>query len=323
MIYLIALTLTLLLILSSCQPAPRTKIITGHEGLRFQIFKENPSSMVLEGETENVVVKVTNMGGASTKDPGNGGIHIWWNLEPSSIIESKTSEYVNGEKILLGRFDTLSRGESDVIYLGSFTLKNIEDTEFKYSYAFLKIFTCYPYYTLLQDSVCIDLTRLAPTENRKICEEKPVISYPYGQGAPVSIYEIGSLTKIKNGTLIPSYRIKIRNYGKGLPLWRAASRPVEDNSVSRSVACLSLNPNDLGDMVSKVKISAYLSTEKLECNPEVIKLEDGEGETICTLTSDISAKLTPGNTYRVPLTVRLDYSYFEEPIFRKILIKNN
>lgn len=313
--------------------------ITGHEGLVFTLLKHSPSSRLVPRSGGSISVTIQNMGAATTKSGDDKGIYVWWDLTPEAYINKSelVQNFVDGNIILQGRLDTGSVGEVRNVYLGRFDLNGIDTIlgEFSEAYLYLNIYACYPYFTLLEDKECVDISLLHDSVNPSVCREETK-TYPLGQGAPIDVYAIIPETTIKEygsgnnkaTVVVPAYRIKIRNYGRGVPLFDPHLKEEFDVEAHYSVysdACEKVMNNDRDTVkksVNKVHIIAYLSDINMSCSPEIVTLVDGEAETICSVPIDKAKELSTASmsSYYAPITIRLDYDYFERPITREILI---
>ncbi len=313
--------MALLLVLSSCTYQENQEIV-GYKGLEFSIIKGNPSTILRPLSGSSISVRIRNVGAASTKSRNGKGIYVWWSLSPSKYLKTVNYKPIKGDVALLGGMDTRSSGEERNFFLGSFILKGKEDVlgEFHNSHLFLDIYSCYPYYTLLQDKYCVDVSMNKVSEMEQICNAKEK-DY-YGQGAPIAITHIRPLifTPEINGEVLldPAIELTIENRDKGIPLF-SGGEISSINDLSPVDLCEDVyNGNIRKEYLNKVGITAYLSNIKLDCDE--VKLINNKAVVRCKVPLNKAEKFNSKTNFYTSLVVRLDYDYFCRPISEKIWI---
>jgi hypothetical protein len=282
----------------------------GPSGLIMQFVPNYPADSYLLSQQEeeiSVLIDVRNKG-TSPEDgqfkEGEGAIYI--SGFDDGII-GMTSKSKDLSKMFLpsaspinplGGFDTVEfDGE----------IKSAEITIDEYNPTIMAT-ACYPYVTKASPTVCIDPNPF-DTKSEKVCTiGSQTLST---QGAPIAVTKIdqeAARNKIQ-------FRIHIKNVGDGDVLKQGADK--DDNKILDK--CSPLGGGLLGrkdfDRVEVQKIMVggvdLLGTKK--CSPfaedtnNIMRLFDGEGFVICTLT--VSKLGTTQSAYTTPLNIELAYNY--------------
>ncbi|MFH0875250.1 MAG: hypothetical protein V1859_04895 [archaeon] len=260
----------------------------GTTGLTMSFLPELPPVSLYNTYPLTVIVEYRNTGAS---DINNGVIYLT-GFDERYIPFDVTSQTISG---LEGK----SASNPDGVYreMAEFraTQVNIENLENIDSFQqIIRATACYLYASSAYPVVCIDPSYGRGVVTKKICEIKP-ITLSGGQGAPVAITKIDEeMGGSRSGGANVIFRIYIKNMGKGTTF--ASSRGVTN--------CHSeLTYYDV-DTVTVDSVS--FSDIELTCKPDVIRLEKGEGSTIC------SAQGSFGNgqdAYTTPLNIELSYGY--------------
>ncbi|MBN2421846.1 hypothetical protein JXB41_01350 [Candidatus Woesearchaeota archaeon] len=153
---------------------------------------------------------------------------------------------------------------------------------------------CYDYETKAFPMVCIDPTLGKGTVNENICNINSV-SLNGGQGAPVAITRVDQeMAAGRDNRAKVIFKITVKNMGKGTPFNN------REMGISNCHSELTFKDIDVIN-VDRVSFSRY---PELNCKPENIKLEKGEGFTICTGEGDYGR-----NAFTTPLNIELSYGY--------------
>ncbi len=160
---------------------------------------------------------------------------------------------------------------------------------------------CYNYNTDLTTEVCLD-TRTRTSDQRSYACKSKDYSSNSGQGAPISITKIEPEMMLVGNNVRPLFRIYIKNEGEGYTL------SPEKN--------LCTNPTKNASELNKLKVSAWISDDMpLECNPEEVRLVDGETIARCYVEDgDLEEFGRETVNYLTILRVLLEYDYVDSEV---------
>jgi len=160
--------------------------------------------------------------------------------------------------------------------------------------------TCYPYQSNVTASVCIEQTRLAD-QGSVVCRKAPVS--PQTPAAPIGVSRVEVRTNrepsdadstglISPGKIVPTFRIHLQNYGRGIPSYGT---------------CLDGNNN-----LNTAVVRAYLLDQELDCSLDgEVNFVRGEAKVLCS-ARDTNLELSAGSAnYITLLSVNIEYSYRE------------
>lgn len=286
----------------------------GSNGLTMSFLEKTPSAEIFEGGVLFIGAKLANEG---AYDIDNGFLLLnlerdYMQLEQDSL-RSLTDEVsfiddnhmrfnVNGKSI------EYPDGDYDVITFAAdaLPLSRLDPSSESYE-AVVSLTSCYEYQTRAIETVCIDSDVYEFKKREKACkvEDKSLSS----QGAPIAVTKIESemLPTRENTAIVkPIFIITINNVGGGKAVKK---RNIRD-------ACFAGTTE--WDFID---IRAYLSTieeaNRLDCNIDEIKLEEGTGTVICTYEKGFSDDV---GAFSSPLYIILDYGY-TDTVFEKVKIK--
>jgi hypothetical protein len=151
---------------------------------------------------------------------------------------------------------------------------------------------CYPYTTYANIPVCID-PDIHGINPQKACTPS-IYSSSAGQGGPVAVTYVEPLMSPEGDKVRPMFRITINNLGYGTV--------VSVNGVD--AACM--GGSQRRELVSSVEVSVELQGERLDCNPDPVRLRQNEASFTCE-SSELYG-LSSG-TFSSFLSIDLDYGY--------------
>jgi len=261
---------------------------SGTKALEMNFMEGAPPRVVFHGDKPDVILELWNKGITAIT---NGNIYI--SGFDTNIIKGMPAEAVDfsiSEKTqynLEGGYDTIDlddeeSGEIEIAYdfpTGSLPTK-------------IKATAIYLYATDFSTDFCVD--KKPHTTEDKICtmEDK---SFSGGQGAPVAV------TKIEPQAVGENIRFKVtfRNSGDGDVL--------KKDSVGTSPSNLGANNYDYVTVdEAKAKLGGSSATE---CQPNGVKLVNGQGFTFCTFSG------IGDDAYTTRLDLNLEYGYMNSEEF--------
>ncbi|MBI3052137.1 hypothetical protein HYY74_06830 [Candidatus Woesearchaeota archaeon] len=272
-------------------PVSYSAIHSGTEGIKIEFLPNGPPENLQAGEEAGVdykiSLKISNKGAA---DVDSGLLAIIYN--PDYIRVEDASREVS----LLGRGPANPPGTVIFEFFSSQTLPFTE-VQSKKRETKITAVACYRYSTESLSDTCIDADLLNINMKQKACVPKSLAFS--GQGAPVAVVKIepemlpdgsgSSITAVR-----PQYTVHIKNVGLG--------QVVSGEAVQALCTEAILEPRAL----NMVGITASLSEKGLDCSPNPVRLESGEGKVRCIASEAVPAS-TP--SYNTPLLVKLSYGY--------------
>lgn len=269
------------------------KTIKGTDGLVVEFKDDQPyDDKANEDTTFTMAIDIQNKGGFDIKD----SIAIITVNEQVLNIESfdqKASSITTIES--LKGIKTRTEGEKTTLFIDLISEKIIttQPTD-------VTVKTCYEYETEYKDKekeqTCIDGTIHGVTVIGSICTYNPERTISKGQGAPIAITKIETtLPKDANDLITPTFKIHIKNEGKG---------KITQTGTAKAACTTGVNTEEYGI----IQVEATLKGEKLNC--EEIKYNEKKGEdNIITCTAEaIGVSI---NTEKA-LYIKLSYAYNEE-----------
>ncbi len=300
-LFIIVLTIILSIIVSGCTPIDgggtqftMKDLRKGNKGLEIKFIKDAPPNVVFENDPNILIaLSVENLGASDIK---NGVISIGVEEDYMSINEIN---FNNEDKTDLIVFDL--EGKSIDNPIGGYAPLEIYTTSKDISLSRLqdtsaRIFSCYDYQTILEESICLD-----PVEIRKDMSSKACVGgnfAPGTQGAPVNVKKVDVLSKRITGNKVRHiFRIKVGNDGRGNVIIPGISEEMCSNK--------ELDSEKRRRVFDLVKVKVKLGIDNIKCrNNGVVKLTNGKlGETICEIDT------TQLGEYVTSLVIQLDYGY--------------
>ncbi len=179
--------------------------------------------------------------------------------------------------------------------------KKIDDTRDKIT-SLISASVCYPYSTILSDTICIDTDPAGLSIAEKTCKVKDITSS--GQGAPVVIKKVEQkvIPGPSQDTIGLQFTIYAENNQDGIIV----------SHTDYADVCKGINV-DIDDynklLVKDIRFSGYaLSYGDMECEPNPMRETDDGFMTRCSLKE---ARGIEKNrlTFETPLVIELDYGY--------------
>jgi len=220
--------------------------------------------------------------------------------EIQKFVDILTNARARKEFEIKGKSIFNPEGDNDLITLIARTKQISVQSETQSSTIFAT--ACYPYKTILGTSICVDTDIYGIRKGEKACDIRD-LSFPKGQGAPVSITKIETrmLPEIDENLVKPHFFIHIENEGNGEVIDLVK---VEDVCTNKP-----LNYTDF----NSIQIKVELSGRTLDCSVddkgpgiETIRLRDKEDLVRCTLEEGIDIGR---DAYTAPLRIELEYGY--------------
>lgn len=301
------LLLALILFLCSCSGGKKaiTDYHIGARGLEINFLSQAPPSELYENSSFTATVMVENRGAFDVMNPDYGILSL--SFDPFYLSTSDLSGMQNVEVTkngfifkgvqLPGKSEYFPTGYQAFISFPYFQTKSILGEREKPS---TQLFAslCYPYKTLYAGTACLDFNIYGDNARRQVCSEQDIVLQ--SQGAPVAITLIETENQPVGQGVRPVFTVHVRNIGSGSVLTNYDNAP----DLDRVCTLQDLYKEDF----NMVGVKATLSTNKqLICNPNPIKLFNGEGVTRCVVSDQ---DLVLGNTnYEALLSIELDYIY--------------
>ena len=279
-----------------------TKLQKGTDGLVMKFMKNIPKQ-VYEKDKLYLNFEISNQGYTDIKE----GILLplierdFIQIDSWELSSDLSADSENTVKFDLdGKSLSSTRGEKKVITL-MLNAKEIEDTRNKQK-TNIVISACYPYSSVLSDTICIDTDPNDLTVAKKTCKVKDVTSA--GQGGPVVINKIEE--KILPGDSKDSVRVQFIihaiNKGDGILI---------DYDKYRDI-CIGRNPEKEDYNSIKIKglrFSDYAYEDgDFECEPNPLKEVKGEYIARCVLKAENSIPKSM-LTFQTPIVLELIYGY--------------
>lgn len=298
----IAIVLLLILAIAGCNSGSGQVDLNlnyrkGTKGADAEFLNNAPPEKMLDQTPFSLAIQLENKGASDIDD----GIIVVSTEADYIFINQWMRAYgyvpIDDNRVqfdLQGRTETNPKGDRIIITARAETGELEKQTETHTTTILASV--CYPYKSILSDTVCIDTDIYELRSIAKVCSVK---SKTYSsQGGPIAVTRIDPLMLQAEAEerIIPQFRIRVNNVGKGSVF---SSEKVID-------ACSSFPLRE--EDINVVKVSAALDGKTLKCEPEKLKLRGQEDTVRCSLTSELGKEY--GN-YLAPLVVELEYGYME------------
>ena len=318
-ILIISLILTVIVFgctnLQSNSKSKEVDLRIGVTGLTLEFLKNTPPAKIFEESVFPVIVKVRNNGAYSIKDNEAAvfslGVEKDYTKKVSLLAAGSIQSLGIGNAALFkleGKTKINPKGEEQVISYNVQAGKVDPQSEAHPSTVIATV--CYPYESVLENSVCIDTDVVNLRPSKKVCQTQDIV-FSNGQGAPVAVtkIEINMLPTLAegqnelSGKIRPQFLIFVENKGQGIVIKKES---VMDFCTKSETSHANLNI---------VYVDVYLAGQKLECQLEKkvgsdelghIKLLDKKDIIRCVFKDGIEASR---DTYLSPLKVVLKYGY--------------
>lgn len=292
------------ILITSCDRATPVWTAVGTEGLRLEFDKANPPPRIYMGDQLDVIVRVRNVG-ATDIDETTGSFLLSLVRDDYYIKEPDGMSYGQIGSLIEGNTRYFPGGDMKQYNMGTYITALPEQSESTTTEITANI--CYPYKTILSQSVCVDNDKYGQSLRKQSCTAQTVNIGSRGQGAPIAITKIEPEMLSNGNKTRPSFRITIQNLGPGTVYTSTANTPYVSTSIC------SIDRPGLRDYNS-VRISALLSSRiPLNCTPEKVRLLNNVGEVICRIDmSQVTNQMTISYpSYKTNLDIELDYEYFQ------------
>ena len=273
--------------------APETvpSVTTSGSQADVLLFLSNKGAIDADMTDDSLIVVVRDQSGAFQFMP-----NVLKGTEVASLLPAGSESKTQGK--LLGKASTSTAGSLEPIEIkavatGFEQSKEAIDTGLMAS-------ICYKYATKLTANVCIDDLSYSFQKQRKPCDAKVPVAFTKGQGAPVAVKKIETITE-KSGTAIrPKFKIYIGNVGKGFVIDKDSIHLFCTDKKERIV-----------DKLNKVQIDyvELLNGKQLACNQNQLTLTGSAANdfVICSYNYDDFSEGM--GTFATPLKVELSYGY--------------
>lgn len=266
-IHAVVFMLGLLVIVTACGSSisggrndvqKRIDFRTGTQALVLRFLPGTPPSNLFEGDPLGITVEVTNKGTSDVSDgrlyiSGYDTNYVHLNRDRAALDQLPGKSLFNPEGLFSNTFDFTDPSVS--MPDNTDTLPQI-----------FKATACYHYRTQTSTQVCIDPDPYSIQLIEKVCQVKPV-SFSGGQGAPITVTKVEQ--EVTHNRM--QFRIYIRNAGGGT---------VIDPSKSIENCHEFIDRRDIDKVqVRSVEFSGHEIAQ--DCNPQVIRLTNGQGFTSC------------------------------------------
>lgn len=265
---------------------------TGSQGLVMNFLQGAPPTRIYEGDPLSILVDFSNKGAVNIED---GRLYIsgfdreYVHLTPRSppglpSFRAEGKSYYNPA----GLMSTTAEFEDPRVSMPPST------DVFRQIF---KVTACYRYRTEAAARICLDPDPFNIRPEDKVCIARDTSVGP--TGAPVSVTYVQQ-TSTRDRV---QFRIGIQNVGGGLIL-----------ASNRGYVPLNQCHTELGrDQINKVEVHAFLSGVALTCQPESIRIVNGQGAVFCHVNMRVD------EAYETVLNIYLDYGY-RESITRSVEI---
>ena len=317
--YSLFLFVAVAVLLAACTaPKPEyTNYYTGVHGMSIDFTTAAPPDEVYEGSA-NIPVTLTLKNDGPIDVPLGSGALLSYSADPFYFTIPPGNEIQLGQKqpgqtspttMIWGKSVYYPDGDQQVWeYLLMKSAKIQGTRQIPESSVFVNL--CYPYATILDSPLCIDISSVYPSERPQACQGK-TLTFD-GQGSPVAITKVEpEMQPFGENRVRPVFKITIDNLGQGTLL--APSDPANVAS-----ACLFKTKMADRSQWNTVKVSASLIGDPLACSPDTVTLVNNEGFTRCTYLDPMKYVGSQTN-YMTQLHVNLTYTYLQG-ISKKITI---
>lgn len=259
----------------------RQEYRTGTQGLLMRFLPGTPPPRVYEGDPLVAAVEVTNKG---TFDVSDGRLYLSgfdptflrFNTNAHTLSQLPGKSLFNPDGLFSNTFDFEDQAVSLPNNANKFTQT-------------LKVTACYPYRTQATAMICVDSDPYSARLTQKVCTVHPV-AMGGGQGAPVAVtYVAQESTRDRM-----QFKITVQNVGDG-------------DVISPSAGFLNCHEGLDRRDIDKVQVtSVEFSGNELRssCEPNPIRLINGQGFTFCSFDGRISEE-----AFTTALNMVFDYSY--------------
>ena len=254
---------------------------TGTQGLLLQFLPGTPPPRTYEGDPLIATVEVTNKGAFDLSDgrlylSGYDPTFLHFNTNAHTLSELEGKSLFNPDGLFSQSFDFEDQAVS------------MPDNSNKFSQT-LKVTACYPYRTQATASICVDSDPYAARLTQKVCTIHPV-AMGGGQGAPVAVTRVEQeATRDRM-----QFKIYVQNAGGG-------------DVISPDAGFLNCHEGLDRRDIDKVQVtSVEFSGNEIRhtCEPNPIRLVNGQGYTFCRFDGRISDE-----AFATALNIALDYAY--------------
>lgn len=299
-ILIVFLLISISIFIVSCSSSTtQTNYYAGIDGVKFDFIKANPKT-VFEEEQFTLAMFVRNIGAYSIPNSTKGKITVSYDeyyiiadsdsQKPQNIsLHAKDRDYPSGDE----EYYEFNFNAKDIS-----TLRELPKTTIDFS-------LCYPYRTEVGLMTCID-TQINSQDTKTTACKSTTYTNSFGQGAPLVITKIIPEMLPQKNYIRPQFKIYIENKGQGYVINKDPTK----NSVDE-VCGAGTNRPDSADF-NKITVKATLSKIELECIPAELKLINSESYVRCYVKeSDAGNFSRVARNYVAPLTITLDYGYYE------------
>lgn len=283
---------------NSSQSVDVENVYKGTDGMITQIETDTIPDKVYEGESFDMVVKVTNKGpigvsdaqmlivperGYVTFDGGSNTKTQSISLEGKEQFQTIDDFKVFSFRMHAGQLEPMSESHSAIVSVN----------------------TCYDYVSKVYADICIDTDPHNIRPGEKPCSTS-TISTSSGQGGPVKISRIEPRMVVDGDNIKPQLKIYIENAKSG--------SVTRYGQVGKYCSNQALSTDDFNKIsASNVEIGlSGANKNDFNCIPGEIWLKGESDYITCTMQSGVSNNIDP---YLTPIYVELKYGYMESEAF--------
>ena len=257
------------------------KIYTGFEGLELNFIEKRPPGILETNSNSDLVLEIKNLGVFPRREKEEALIgKIYFDGFNEKIININPGEkQIKSE--LYGKTKIRTEGN---IYRESF---KIQTSEMKSEIQNIVAHACYQYKTIATPTICIK--GINSPEEDEICNDE-LQTFQGGQGAPVAVMRVEQET----GKDYIYFEIYVENKGEGVVFL--------ENAID---SC----PNSLKEYKNANMLEIKTDISGLEwggCTPEIIRLDEERGSTVCKFK-----RLDSDSSYPAQLEINLKYGYYD------------
>ncbi len=254
---------------------------TGTQGLVMRFLPGTPPPALFESDPLGITVEVTNKGTTDVSDGrlylgGYDASHIRFDRDRAVLDQLPGKSQFNPEGLFSNTFDFNDPSVS------------MPDNTDVFPQVF-KATACYHYRTQTSANICVDPDPYSIQLTEKVCTVQPV-SFSGGQGAPIAVTRVEQ--QVTHNRM--QFKIYIQNAGAGT---------VIDPSKSIDNCHEFIDRRDIDKV--QVRSVEFSGNEIVQnCNPQVIRLNNGQGVTSCIFDGNLGP-----DAFRTILNLVFDYGY--------------
>lgn len=297
---IIVIFVLLLLFLTACTSRNYDQNVlqdyaVGTNGVELEFVQGAPPPELNEKQNFDVQLLVHNQGAYDVTNGKSISIEL---LHDSALLNAYNVQGQQGylstpyEVELHGKSYSFQNGEQEFFSMNRFQAAPVRGS-FERSQPELYATLCYPYETRFDEQVCIDTDITGTDVRAQSCTLQPKKTFSKGQGAPIAVTALETNFEAQGPYARPVFTFTIENKGDGIFYYEPEQRCVEPTY----------------DQMYTVHFEAFLSNTTLNCQENILFLDNGVVEVDCFLPGE--GILLSTSSYLASLSVDINYQYKE------------